>query len=126
MNCLTPPPRFQPSREWASPVAGLWLDVRLALRMIRREPGFTVVSATLIALAIAATTSLFGVVNGVVLKPLPRVNTDGLVRVFESDAEGTLGRTPTLLNGTYYAWRDAPTTIEGLATWNDWQHRGTS
>lgn len=102
----------------ASPFAGLSLDIRLALRMMRRQPGFALVSMTLIALAIAAATSIFSVVNGVVLKPLPRVNMDGLVRVFDSGP----GNEPTtaLTNSTYHAWRDSPSTIEGLAAWNDW------
>jgi len=54
-------------------------DIRLALRVMRRQPGFTLVSVTLIALAIAATTSIFSVVNSVVLEPLPSVKMDGLV-----------------------------------------------
>jgi putative ABC transport system permease protein len=98
---------------------GLWLDIRLALRLMRRQPGFALVSITLIALAIAATTSIFSVVNSVVLKPLPSVKVDGLVRVFEYDARR--GRTmPVLSNSTYYAWHDTPETIEGLAAWDDW------
>ena len=42
-------------------------DIRLALRVMRRQPGFTLVSITLIALAIGATTSIFSVVSTVVL-----------------------------------------------------------
>jgi len=94
-------------------------DIRLALRVMRRQPGFTLVSVTLIALAIAATTSIFSVVNSVVLEPLPSVKMDGLVRVFEYDARRA--RTmPVLSNSTYYAWHDTPETIEGLAAWDDW------
>jgi hypothetical protein len=82
-------------------------DIRLALRVMRRQPGFTLVSVTLIALAIAATTSIFSVVNSVVLEPLPSVKMDGLVRVFEYDARRA--RTmPVLSNSTYYAWHDTP------------------
>ena len=77
-------------------------DIRLALRVMRRQPGFTLVSVTLIALAIAATTSIYSVVNSVVLEPLPSVKMDGLVRVFEYDARRA--RTmPVLSKSTYYA-----------------------
>ena len=94
-------------------------DIRLALRVMRRQPGFTLVSVTLIALAIAATTSIFSVVNSVVLEPLPSVKMDGLVRVFEYD-ERRARTMPVLFNSTYYAWHDTPETIEGLAAWDDW------
>jgi putative ABC transport system permease protein len=101
----------------SSPLAGLVLDVRLALRLLRRQPGFAILSITLIALAIASTTSLFSIVNGVVLRPLPRVNMDGLVRVFETSHIAPAGTSVT--NVTYYAWRDAPATIAGLAVWEN-------
>jgi putative ABC transport system permease protein len=101
-----------------SPFAGLGLDVRLALRLMRRQPGFALVSISLIALAIASATSMFSIVNGIVLRPLPRVKMDGLVRVGEYDRlAGDDGR--LVSNETWYAWHDAPTTIEGLATWDD-------
>src|SRR5262245_7077166 len=101
----------------SSPLSGLVLDVRLSLRLLRRQPGFAVLSITLIALAIASTTSLFSVVNGVVLKPLPRVNMEGLVRVFETSHIAPAGT--RISNVTYYAWRDAPATIAGIGAWED-------
>jgi putative ABC transport system permease protein len=111
-------PLLESAAAGASPFAGLSLDIRLAFRMMRRQPAFALVSMTLIALAIAAATSIFSVVNGVVFKPLPRVKMDGLMRVFDSGP----GNEPVtaLTNSTYHAWRDSPSTIEGLAAWNDW------
>src|SRR5262245_29376114 len=52
-------------------LTGLGQDVRHAVRLLRRQPGFTIVSILLIALAVAAATSIFSIINGVVLKPLP-------------------------------------------------------
>jgi hypothetical protein len=101
-------------RSW---FAGLGLDIRLAFRLLRQQPGFAFISIAMIALAIAAATSLFSVVNGVLLKPLPQIRTDGLMRVFESrDTDPTW---PKFTNVTYYAWVEKPETIEGLAAWND-------
>ena len=92
--------------------AGLALDVRLAFRVLRREPAFALLAITLVALAIAATTSLFSVVNSVVLNPLPQVNTDGLVRVIEQ-SKITEGADAAFSNVTYHAW--APSTSSGQA-----------
>lgn len=111
-------PFVESGSDSASPFAGLGLDIRQTLRLTRRQPGFAVVSISLIALAIVAATTMASVVNGIVLTPLPRVKMDGLVRVGEYDRlAGDDGR--LVSNETYHEWRDAPMTIEGLATWDD-------
>src|SRR5262245_14117808 len=56
---LRPVPKIDMVVRGSAPLAGLMLDVRLALRLLRRQPAFTLLSITLIALAIASTTSLF-------------------------------------------------------------------
>lgn len=54
-------------------------DVRHALRQLRRCPGFTVLTVGTLGLGIGATTALFAVVHGLLVRPLPYANADRLV-----------------------------------------------
>src|SRR5688572_20840062 len=65
----------------------LWLDLRYALRMLRREPGFAVVAVLSLALAIAANTTVFSIVNSVLLRPLAVRDAESLVSVYRERGE---------------------------------------
>ena len=64
------------------PVEDLIQDVRFALRTFRKSPGFALTALLTLALGIGATTTIFSVVDGILLRPLPYHHPGELVRVW--------------------------------------------
>jgi len=66
-------------------MASLFLDIRYGLRCLARSPGFSLVSIVTLAVSIAANTSIFSVIEAVVLRPLPYRNPSRLVLLANPD-----------------------------------------
>jgi putative ABC transport system permease protein len=89
-------------------------DLRFALRLLRRSPGFAFIAVAAIALGIGANTAIFSVVNGVLLKSLPYRDPSGIVVVWERNIPR--GRdTNSAAPANFLAWRDGNHVFEQAA-----------
>jgi predicted permease len=68
----------------------LWQDIRYAMRMLIKKPGFSFVALLTLALAIGANTTIFTLVNAIFLNPLPVRDASTLVEVNTVDAKNAL------------------------------------
>src|SRR5688500_9078307 len=87
-------------------------DLRYALRTLRRNVGFTTAAVLTMALGIGATSAIFSVVNGVLLRPLPYAAPERLVMIWGTYPE--FGRTATSLPD-FLDWRSQSRTVEQMA-----------
>jgi putative ABC transport system permease protein len=94
-----------------------WHDVRYAARRLRRRPGFTMVSAVTLALGVAATTSVFTLIHGVILNPLPYPESDRLVQVDHGGRGVGLDRGLGVTVGFYRFYRDNVRSAEAMASY---------
>jgi putative ABC transport system permease protein len=75
------------SYGWENILEDILQDLRYTIRRLRSTPGFTLVSIGTLALGLGATSAIFSVINGVLLKPLPYTHPEQLVSVWMTEAE---------------------------------------
>lgn len=91
------------------------MDVKHALRMIRRSPGFAAAAVAALALGIGANTAIFSVINTVLLKPLPYPASDRIVSLMTSTPQGAF---PTASVPKYNTWRAQTQVLSDVAAYD--------
>jgi hypothetical protein len=105
----------------ATPLDRWWRDIRHACRALRAAPAFTIVALAVSTLSIGASTAIFSVVDGVLLRPLPFAAADRLVAVSELDL-----RRPSdndrrgVAPQNFIDWHARQRAFTGLAAIADW------
>ncbi len=90
-------------------------DLRHSLRILRRNLAFTAVAVFTLALAIGATTAIFTVVYGVLLKPLPYADPNRITAIFEVNTRGTWSR---LADPNFDDFRDQNRSFQAIAKYS--------
>lgn len=120
--------RIERRHRWRVRAEGLAHDLRFAARALLKRPGFSGVAALTIALGIGATTLVFSVVDGVLLRPLPYPDSDRLVNVWQTN-EGWLDSDSPMLRGfaqrfpasypVYEDWRSMVRSFEAVGVYKE-------
>jgi len=88
-------------------------DLAYGARVLRRAPGFALVSILTLALGIGAATAVFSVVNGVLLSPLPYPDPDNIVRLFQIDKDGVRGG--NIAEPNFNDWKEGTHSFRAMA-----------
>ena len=109
-----------------SMLSTLLQDVTFAIRQFRRSPGFAVTAVLTLALGIGATTAIFSLFDGILLRPLPFPHPDQLVAIDTLEfppgvAPSNLGAASEIGNSypNFFDWRRQSQTFESLASYDN-------
>jgi putative ABC transport system permease protein len=96
----------------------LLLDLRFAVRALRRAPLFTLVAVVTLALGIGSTTAVFTVVNGVLIKPLPFHDADSLVSLKHTTNAANPGAPFGMCVSMFVTYARESRAFEHLGVWS--------
>ncbi len=96
-------------------------DLRFALRSWSRTPAFTLAAIATLAIGIGANTAIFSVISGVLLRPLPFLEPQNLVQVYETQPRSSkgVGFDGSVIFGDFDQWRTRSRLLDGIATYSD-------
>jgi putative ABC transport system permease protein len=98
-------------------IDNLMRDLRYAVRTLARSPGFTVAALLALALGIGANTAVFSVVNGVLLRPLPYPEPEGLVWIQDGLTQSSRSSRWGACVADFLLWQSRGNSFDPLAAW---------
>ncbi|HKY03311.1 MAG TPA: ABC transporter permease, partial [Blastocatellia bacterium] len=94
-------------------------DVRYAIRMLAKNPGFTLAAVVALALGIGANTAIFSVVNSMLLRPLPYAEPERLLQVWETQPSKGRRQIPASYPN-FKDWKEQNQVFEEIAAYTEW------
>jgi putative ABC transport system permease protein len=91
-------------------------DLRYGLRTLRKSPGFILTVICTLALGMGANTAIFSLISGVLLRPLPFVDSDRLVQLNEFDLQNGIG---AVSYADLEAWRTQSSSFDGMIAYGN-------
>jgi len=92
-------------------------DIRYAARRLRQRSGLTAVTGFTLGLGIGASTAIFGIVNSVLLQPLPYQNPNRLVMIWSNNLKRSDGRGPVSA-ADFLDWRNMTSSLSDIAAFH--------
>jgi predicted permease len=92
----------------------IWQDLRFGVRMLAKQPGFTLIAVLTLALGIGANTTMFSVINSLLLKPVPFPEAERLVLVWQSRINDPKNRN-IVSAPNYWEWEKQNDVFERMA-----------
>ena len=102
--------------KWMQALETLGQDLRFGARQLGKSPGFTFVALLTLALAVGASASIFSVVHGILLRPLPYSQPERVVRLYQPTPEGRV-EGGNFSIPTFVDWRHASRTVTAAAAY---------
>ena len=95
-----------------------WRDLNYGIRMLGKKPGFTAIAVFTLALGIGANTTIFSILNAVLLRPLPFPQSERLLTVWGTDSRNAEFHR-TLSYPDFADYRNQNHTLEALAAYDE-------
>ncbi len=104
-------------------MSSLLQDLRFALRQLRKNPGFALTTILTLALGIGATTAMFSLINGVLLRPLPFPEPDRVMMIAPLDTSAVKAGVPESTSyPDFFDWRKQQHSFDSIASYRRDSH----